>query len=114
MQVGTGPRLRQRPKVSGKFLAVDDEILYLRGVTYGAFQPGPNGEEYENLQTIESDFAMMVACGINAVRIPHSTPPRHVLDIAQRFGLWSLMPYVIILTAAMVLLWRVLQVRPQV
>ena len=34
--------------------------------------------------------------------------------LAQRFGLWSLMPYVIILTAAMVLLWRVLQVRPQV
>ena len=34
--------------------------------------------------------------------------------LAQRIGLWSLMPYVIILTAAMVLLWRVLQVRPQV
>lgn len=34
--------------------------------------------------------------------------------LAQRFGLWSLMPYVIILTAAMVLLWRVLRVRPQV
>jgi fucose permease len=34
--------------------------------------------------------------------------------LAQRVGLWSLMPYVIILTAAMVLLWRVLQVRPQV
>jgi len=34
--------------------------------------------------------------------------------LAQRVGLWSLMPYVIILTAAMVLLWRLLQVRPQV
>lgn len=34
--------------------------------------------------------------------------------LAQHFGLWSLMPYVIILTAAMVLLWRVLRFRPQV
>ena len=34
--------------------------------------------------------------------------------LAERIGLWSLMPYVIILTAAMVLLWKVLQVRPQV
>ena len=34
--------------------------------------------------------------------------------LAQRIGLWSLMPYVIVLTAAMLLLWRVLQVRPQV
>lgn len=34
--------------------------------------------------------------------------------LAERFGLWSLMPYVIILAAAMVLLWRVLRFRPQV
>jgi fucose permease len=34
--------------------------------------------------------------------------------LAEHVGLWSLMPYVIILTAAMVLLWQVLQVRPHV
>src|SRR2546427_2867448 len=34
--------------------------------------------------------------------------------LAQRVGLWSLMPYVIILCSCCVLLWRVLQVRPQV
>jgi len=34
--------------------------------------------------------------------------------LAEHVGLWSLMPYVIILTAVMVCLWQALQVRPQV
>src|SRR6266513_1763765 len=58
-----------RPCVRGKFLFVGDEKLYVRGVTYGAFTP---------------DAA---ANGINAVRIPHTTPPRALLDIASRCGL---------------------------
>ena len=34
--------------------------------------------------------------------------------LAQRFGLWSLMPYVIVLTAVMACLWQALQVRPHI
>jgi fucose permease len=33
--------------------------------------------------------------------------------LAEHIGLWSLMPYVILLTVAMVLLWQVLQTRPR-
>src|SRR5881275_1515382 len=30
----------------------------------------------------------MAASGFNAVRIPHTMPPRELLDIAERQGLW--------------------------
>ncbi len=77
-----------RPRVKGKFLFVGDEKLYVRGVTYGAFQPTKSGVEYHDLAQIERDFALMARHGINAVRIPHTTPPRELLDIAERYGLW--------------------------
>ncbi|HYT82491.1 MAG TPA: glycosyltransferase [Gemmatimonadales bacterium] len=77
----------QRPRASGKFLFVGDEKLYARGVTYGAFAPDAQGREYHDLVTIERDFALMAANGINTVRIPHTTPPLALLDIAQRHEL---------------------------
>jgi hypothetical protein len=78
---------RPRPCVRGKFLFVGDEKLYVRGVTYGAFTPDDQGNEYGDLATVERDFAQMAANGINAVRIPHTTPPRALLDVAERHGL---------------------------
>src|SRR5206468_2398290 len=79
---------RLRPTVRGKFLAVGDQKLYVRGVTYGAFRPDTNGNEYQDFDTIDRDFAQMEANGFNAVRIPHTMPPRSLLDAAQRHGLW--------------------------
>ncbi len=76
-----------RPHAHGKFLFVGDEKLFVRGVTYGAFQPDPAGHEYHDLATVERDFAQMAANGINCVRIPHTTPPRSLLDAAGRHGL---------------------------
>src|SRR5437867_7575149 len=76
-----------RPRVQGKFLFVGDEKLYVRGVTYGAFRPGATGTEYHDLKVIEQDFAQIAANGLNAVRIPHTTPPRALLDAAWRHGL---------------------------
>ncbi|HVH09513.1 MAG TPA: glycosyltransferase [Gemmatimonadales bacterium] len=76
-----------RPSVRGKFLFIGTEKFYVRGVTYGAFAPDAEGREYSDLAPIERDFAQMAANGINAVRIPHTTPPRPVLDVAQRHGL---------------------------
>jgi len=73
--------------VRGKFLFVGDEKLYIRGVTYGAFAPDAQGNEYHDLATVDRDFAQMAAAGINAVRIPHTMPPRALLDVAQRHGL---------------------------
>src|SRR2546425_8472227 len=86
-QAGPAPVPGGRPRVRGKFLFVGDEKLYVRGVTYGAFTPDAAGNEYHDLATVERDFAQMAANGINAVRIPHTTPPRGLLDIASHHGL---------------------------
>lgn len=76
-----------RPHVGGKFLYVGDEKWWGRGVTYGAFRPDAEGNEYHNVRVIERDFAQMAASGINAVRIPHTMPPRSLLDAALKHGL---------------------------
>src|SRR5438128_2854031 len=81
------PAPAPRPRVAGKFLFVGTEKLYVRGVTYGAFAPDAHGNEYHDLSTVERDFAQMAANGINAVRIPHTMPPRALLDLAARHGL---------------------------
>ena len=76
-----------RPSVRGKFIFIGKEKFYVRGVTYGAFRPDASGNEYRNPEVIERDFAKMAANGINTVRIPHTVPPRSLLDVAQRQGL---------------------------
>src|SRR5439155_889917 len=76
-----------RPSVRGKFLFAGDAKFYVRGVTYGAFPPDANGHEYHDADVIERDFAQMAANGINTVRIPHTMPPRSLLDAAARHGL---------------------------
>src|SRR3989441_9175274 len=76
-----------RPHVRGKFMFADDQKLFVRGVTYGAFHPDANGREYQNLAAVERDFAHMAASGFNAVRIPHTIPERPLLDAARRHGL---------------------------
>src|SRR5881227_3248791 len=87
-QAAPAPAPGVRPCVRGKFLFVGDRKLYVRGVTYGAFRPDADGNEYHDLATIERDFAQMVENGINCVRIPHTMPPRSLLDAAHRHGLW--------------------------
>ena len=76
-----------RPEVRGKFIFIGDDKFFVRGVTYGAFRPDADGREYHDAAIIESDFAQMAACGINTVRIPHTMPPRSLLDIAGKHGL---------------------------
>jgi glycosyltransferase involved in cell wall biosynthesis len=76
-----------RPRVVGKFIYIGAEKFYIKGVTYGAFKPDANKREYCAAAQIERDFALMAAHGINTVRIPHTVPPRSLLDIACRQGL---------------------------
>ena len=45
--------------LAGKFLEVEGETLYLRGVTYGTFRPDPDtGDEYDRSR-VRDDFAAM-------------------------------------------------------
>jgi hypothetical protein len=77
----------RRPRAAGKFLYLGNEKLWVRGVSYGAFRPDANGHEYYDLRVIERDFAQIAANGLNSVRIPHTMPPRLLLDAAQQHGL---------------------------
>jgi beta-galactosidase/beta-glucuronidase len=73
--------------VQSKFLFIGNEKFFVRGVSYGAFEPNAQGGEYWDTAQIERDFAQMVGFGVNTVRIPHTVPPRSLLDSAQRHGL---------------------------
>jgi O-antigen biosynthesis protein len=85
------PRARSAPQTlpraasRGKFLYADGEKLYVRGVTYGPFRPGDDGESYRP-DRAAADFRLMAASGINAIRT-YTVPPTWLLDLAQQHGL---------------------------
>ena len=84
----SGPRPGDgRPRVDAKFLAVGDQRLWVRGVTYGTFAPDADGDRFPSHREVATDFAAMAAAGINAVRV-YTVPPKWVLDAAQEAGLW--------------------------
>ena len=45
-----------RPRVGGKFIFVGDEKFWVKGVSYGAFRPDEDGNEYWDKEKIERDF----------------------------------------------------------
>ena len=56
-------RHQSRPEIRGKFIFAGDEKLQVRGVTYGAFEPDGEGNEYHALDRIDRDFSAMAGCG---------------------------------------------------
>jgi GT2 family glycosyltransferase len=85
--IGTKRTQIIRPRVVGKFIHVAGHKLYIKGASYGAFKPDADNREFQDSAQIEHDFALMAAHGINTVRIPHTMPPRSLLDIAFHHGL---------------------------
>src|SRR6478735_6386001 len=79
-------RRQGRPKVEGKFLTVDNEKLYIKGVTYGTFKPNENGDQFPPLDIVEKDFEQLAAFGFNTLRT-YTVPPRYLLDSALTHGL---------------------------
>lgn len=75
-----------RPEVHGKFFRVGEEKLYLRGVTYGPFAPGPDREPYDPGRT-RDDFAQMARAGVNVVRL-YTPPPLWLLSAAAEEDLF--------------------------
>jgi GT2 family glycosyltransferase len=84
--VPTFSDLSPRPRVAGKFIFIGDKKFYVRGLTYGPFQPRTDGCEYRDRQTVERDFEVMAAHNFNTVRT-YTIPPRWLLDIALKHGL---------------------------
>ncbi len=75
-----------RPTAAGKFLVNSGKKLWIRGVTYGTFRPGLNGDGYPDPATAESDLSQIAANGLNALRT-YTVPPRWLLDLAYRHQL---------------------------
>jgi O-antigen biosynthesis protein len=85
--VPSASRPAQRPRIAGKFIVTGDGKFQIKGISYGAFEPDADKREYHDLARIDRDFALMAANGFNTVRIPHTMPPRELLDIAALHGL---------------------------
>lgn len=73
-------------EIRGKFLYLNNKKYYIKGVTYGTFQPQADGSSYPHLNVIKKDFSMMVNHGINSIRT-YTVPPPELLDLAQQYGL---------------------------
>ncbi len=72
---------RPRVTVDGKFFRRGAEKLYLKGVSYGPFAPGKDGQPFASLEQTAADFALIKELGANLLRIYH-LPPRWFLDLA--------------------------------
>lgn len=82
----TVPVKGTRPTVKGKFLYVENGKFYVKGVTYGTFAPNATGLQFPPKHTVEKDFALMAAHGLNTVRT-YTVPPKYLLDQALHYGL---------------------------
>jgi len=72
-------------KAAAKFFYEGAEKFWIRGVTYGTFEPC-GGRDYPAPERVAADFALMREAGINTVRT-YTAPPGYLLDEAERQGL---------------------------
>lgn len=75
-----------RIDVKGKFLFKGNDKFYVKGVTYGTFEPDSNGDQFPSQVVIENDFRFMASKGINSVRT-YTVPPISLLNAALKYDL---------------------------
>jgi glycosyltransferase involved in cell wall biosynthesis len=80
------PASHPRPTVGGKFFRVGGAKFYPKGVTYGPFRPGADGQPFAARAQTERDFELARRLGANLLRVYH-VPPRWLLDLAELYGL---------------------------
>src|SRR4051812_42325391 len=88
---GTGRQRRAEPVTNrvrrdGKFFRLGTDKFYVKGVTYGPFEPNADGDPFPSPKQAEADFRQISDLGANCIRIYH-VPPAWFLDLAQRSGL---------------------------
>lgn len=79
--------LRPQVRAQGRFLCVNGERFWVKGVTYGTFSPNEAGEPFPSRAQVREDFARMIDAGINTARL-YVPPPDWVADEASRAGLY--------------------------
>lgn len=75
-----------RVGVDGKFFRVGGQRLFVKGVSYGPFQPDADGCTFGSPQQAERDFQLLRQLGANVLRV-YYPPPRWFLDRAHTHGL---------------------------
>jgi glycosyltransferase involved in cell wall biosynthesis len=78
-----------RVEVRGKFLWLGATKFFMRGVSYGPFQPDAMGSPFPSAEQIQQDFALMRQAGINTIRT-YDVPPQRLLDLALQWNIWVL------------------------
>ena len=79
--------IQNRPAVQGRFLTVNGERFWLKGVTYGTFRPNEEGEPFPSRAQAREDLQRMRDAGINTVRL-YTPPPNWFADAAADLGLY--------------------------
>jgi len=77
---------RARVTVDGKFFRVDGRKFHPKGVTYGPFGSGPEGDGYSTREQTLLDLERIRELGANTLRVYH-LPPRWFLDLLHEQGL---------------------------
>jgi GT2 family glycosyltransferase len=80
------PTLDERVRLDGKFFRLGDRKFWVKGVTYGPFEPRPDGVCLPAPGQLETDLKQIAEMGANTIRVYH-VPPRDVLDLAHTFGI---------------------------
>lgn len=80
------PAPNERVRLDGKFFRLGREKFWVKGVTYGPFEPREDGACLPPADRLEADLAQIAALGANTIRVYH-VPPRDLLDLAHSFGI---------------------------
>lgn len=76
-----------RVAVQGRFLSLNGERFWVKGVTYGTFRPNSDGEPFPSPAQVKEDFSRMRDAGVNTARL-YTSPPDWVADAAAEVGLF--------------------------
>ena len=79
-------RIDGRPRIDGKFLAIDASRFRVKGVAYGTFAPDAHGEQYPPPARIARDVSSMASAGFNTIRT-YTAPSAPLLEAAARHDL---------------------------
>ena len=75
-----------RVKLCGKLLQAEGRRFWIKGVTYGTFEPSTDGSMFPRLDQVQRDLTMMARVGINTVRT-YTVPDASLIEIAAHHGL---------------------------
>ncbi|MCF7707538.1 MAG: glycosyltransferase [Verrucomicrobia bacterium] len=77
------------PRIDGKFFRVGREKFFPKGLVYGPFASGTEGECFKGVEETREDLQQVRRAGANLLRVYH-TPPRWFMDMAEELGVMLL------------------------